>query len=249
MRQIVWTVICSLWVLGVSAQEKKGLTLTVSDEQYKELNDYFAQQQKKQRKTIDWAQFDRYAKANQELRVRPKVVFMGNSITDNWAKMRPDFFEKNHFAGRGISGQTSSQMLVRFQQDVILLKPRAVVINAGTNDIAQNNGRISLDHVLLNIISMCELAKAHHIRPILSSVLPANRFGWNKELTPADDVIALNKLIKEYARENRITYLDYYSALVDESKGLPAKYSKDGVHPTLEGYAVMEPLALEAIGR
>ena len=193
----------------------------------------------------DWAQHDRYAAKNDSITTRPKAVLMGNSITDAWAKKRPEFFAANNFVGRGISGQVTSQMLCRFQADVIALRPKIVIIMAGTNDIARNNGYIAHEHILQNLQSMCELAKYHHIRPILCSVLPAAGFRWRPELTPAEDIKRLNEMIKAYAKANKITYIDYHSALVDEHGGLPQKYAKDGVHPNLEAYAIMEKILLE----
>lgn len=195
----------------------------------------------------DWAQFNRYEEANKSVKTTPKAVFMGNSITEGWWGNDAQFFNKHQFLGRGISGQTSSQMLVRFRADVIDLKPEAVVILAGTNDIAQNTGYISLENILGNIISMTELAKAHNIRVLLCSVLPAYDFGWRPGLEPASKIAKLNKMIKEYADKNKLTYVDYYSSMVDERGGLPEKYSKDGVHPTLEGYKVMEKIVLDAL--
>ena len=172
---------------------------------------------------------------------------MGNSITEGWWNNDSLFFKNNGFIGRGISGQTTAQMLVRFRADVINLKPKAVVILAGTNDIAQNNGYISQENILGNIISMTELAKANHIDVILCSVLPAYDFGWRKGLEPADKIIELNKMIKAYADRNGFTYIDYHSQLADERGGLPEKYSKDGVHPTLDGYKIMEKILLPAL--
>ena len=194
--------------------------------------------------TKDWAQFGRYESLNKSLTTRPDVVFIGNSITDCWADTVPAFFADNNFVGRGISGQVSSQMLVRFQEDVINLHPKIVVICCGTNDIAQNNGYISLEHILMNIKSMCELARANKIKPIVCSALPAKGFKWRPELKPANDIIRLNEMIKAYANENKIPYVDYHSALKDEENGLPRKYSKDGVHPNAQGYAAMESVIL-----
>lgn len=188
----------------------------------------------------DWANFGRYDTQNKALTKQPTVVFMGNSITDCWADSVPAFFTNNNFVGRGISGQVSSQMLVRFQEDVINLQPKAVVICCGTNDIALNNGHISLEHILQNIQSMCELARYHKIKPIVCSLLPAKAFKWRPDLKPADDIRKLNEMIKAYAKENKIPYVDYHSALSDEEGGLPLEYSKDGVHPNAAGYAVME---------
>lgn len=194
-----------------------------------------------------WAQFERYQGKNDSLQASPTVVFMGNSITDAWPKAHPEFFRQYNFAGRGISGQVSSQMLVRFQQDVIALNPKAVVILCGANDIALNNGYISLDHILQNIQSMCEIARFHRIKPIVCSVLPAKRFKWRPELKPAEDIRILNEMIKAYAKENKIPYIDYHSAMTDEEGGLPAKYSADGVHPNPDGYAVMESIIMPAL--
>lgn len=197
----------------------------------------------------DWAQFGRYAEANKTVKTPSKVVFMGNSITDGWWSTDSLFFKTHEFIGRGISGQTTAEMLVRFRADVIDLKPKAVVILAGTNDIAQNNGYIAMENILGNIISMAELAKANHIDVVLCSVLPAYEFGWRKGLEPAAKIIELNKRIKAYADRNKLTYIDYHSRLADERGGLPEKYSKDGVHPTLEGYKIMEEILLPAIKR
>ena len=203
----------------------------------------------------DWAKFYRYEKLNAEVLasgIRPDVVFMGNSITQNWAKFNPDFFKNNNFLGRGIGGQTTSHMLVRFRRDVIELNPRAVVIMAGINDIALNNGIITHENILNNIKSMCELAKLHKIKVILCSVTPAVRFRWRPNVTfsPADEIIRLNVMIKEYADKNKIPYVDYHSALVDERKGLNRKYHKDEVHPFSICYAeVMEPMILKVINK
>lgn len=192
----------------------------------------------------DWAQFERYCTHNKSISKQPAVVFMGNSITDCWADTVPAFFADNNFVGRGISGQVSSQMLVRFQEDVINLHPKVVVICCGTNDIAQNNGYISLEHILQNIKSMCELARCNKIKPIVCSTLPAKAFKWRPGMTPANDIRKLNEMIKAYAAENKIPYVDYHSALTDEDGGLPKQYSKDGVHPNAHGYAVMESVII-----
>lgn len=201
----------------------------------------------------DWAKFYRYAKANAEVlasKVRPDVVFMGNSITQNWAKYDADFFKKNNFVPRGISGQTTSHMLVRFRRDVIELNPRAVVIMAGINDIALNNGYITHENILNNIISMCELAKLHNIKVILCSLTPAYSFRWRKELSPAEDIIKFNKMLKAYASKSGIPYVDYHSALVDERKGMNRKYHNDEVHPNPLCYAeVLEPMVLKVINK
>jgi len=190
--------------------------------------------------THDWANFGRYAEANKTVKQPVKAVFMGNSITEGWVSADPDFFTKNNYVGRGISGQVSSQMLVRFQSDVIHLKPKAVVILAGTNDLALNNGYISVEHVFENIVSMAEIAKQHKIKVVLCSVLPAHHFPWRTEVESINPIKELNEKIKNYANEHKISYADYYTAMVDERQGLSSKYQRDEVHPNLEGYKMME---------
>ena len=196
-------------------------------------------------KDRDWAQLYRYEQANDTIKFKPRAVFMGDSITDNWAKKSPDFFYCNKFVGRGISGQTTSQMIVRFRRDVLDLSPKYVVILGGTNDIARNNGLISLENILGNIQSMCELAKAHKIKPILCSVLPADRYKWRKDLKPAEEIVRLNQMIKAYAKSARIPYVDYHSVLRDENNALPEKHAADGVHPNIDCYKIMESIIIE----
>ncbi len=199
----------------------------------------------------DWPNLKKYASENTLLPApvagEKRVVFMGNSITEGWKNVDSNFFANPDYINRGISGQTSSQMLLRFRQDVIDLKPALVVILAGTNDIAENTGPISLENILGNIISMAELARVNKIHVVLSSVLPAYEFGWHPGLQPAEKIIRLNSMIKEYAYNNKLTYVNYHAAMADERNGLDKKYSGDGVHPTIEGYRVMEPLVEQAI--
>lgn len=198
----------------------------------------------------DWAKFGRFAEANKAVAESPDAVFMGNSITEQWASFDPEFFSQNNFVGRGISGQTTSEMLVRMRQDVIGLKPKAVVIMAGINDIAMNNGYIALENIFGNIVSMCELAKANNIKVILCSVTPCLQFRWRKELEPAQPIRDLNQMIKEYAAANKIAYVDYHSALTTPEGGMPEKWSKDGCHVNLECYrSVMEPLVCDAVNK
>lgn len=203
------------------------------------------------KKNGDWQNLARYRKSNTALATtkssKPRVVFMGNSITDGWINADPSFFEGKNYIDRGISGQTTPQMLVRFRPDVIDLKPRVVVILAGINDIAGNTGIMTLEETFGNIVSMSELAKASNIKVVISSVLPAYDFPWRPGMQPAEKVIKLNSMLKEYAAKNNIVYLDYFNAMKDERNGLPASLSHDGVHPTLEGYRIMEPLAEKAI--
>lgn len=195
----------------------------------------------------DWAKFFKYEEANAQVAKKPVAVFMGDSITEGWANTDPDFFTENNFLGRGISGQTTSHMLVRFRRDVIDHSPEYVFILAGTNDIAKNNGDISHENIVGNIMSMCELAKIHGIIPVICSVLPADRYGWRPGMAPAQDIIALNKLLKAYAEAENIKYIDYHSVLRNENDGLPEEYAPDGVHPTLTCFKIMEKMALEAI--
>ncbi|HZG23374.1 MAG TPA: SGNH/GDSL hydrolase family protein, partial [Chitinophagaceae bacterium] len=202
-------------------------------------------------KNADWQNLSRYRKANVTLAstssTKPRVVFMGNSITDGWIRADSSFFAGKNYIDRGISGQTTPQMLVRFRPDVIDLKPAVVVILAGINDIAGNTGPMTLEETFGNIVSMTQLAKANNIRAVISSVLPAYDFPWRQGMQPAEKVIKLNAMLKDYAAKNNLVYLDYFSAMKDERNGLPPHLSKDGVHPTLAGYKIMEPLAEKAI--
>jgi len=199
----------------------------------------------------DWANTERFKLENEKLGKpttnEKRVVLMGNSITEGWSKFSPEFFEGKSYINRGISGQTTPQMLVRFRADVIDLQPSVVVILAGTNDIAGNTGVATLEMILNNLISMVELAKANKIKVILSSVLPAFDYPWKPGLEPAEKIENLNKMIKEYALAHKIIYLDYYSSMVDSQKGLQSQYTYDGVHPNKAGYQHMEPLLEAAI--
>ena len=201
----------------------------------------------------DWAQFNRYAEANAALNSNPDVVFMGNSITDFWPGKSPEFWADNAgFVGRGISGQTTCEMLVRFRQDVINLHPRVVVILAGINDIARNNGKISLVNVLGNLKSMTELARAHGIKVALSSVVPCSRFPWRPEIKPAMLVKHLNGMIEQYVAglaSDEVVYVDYYTPMANAEGGLDADLADDGCHPTPKGYAIMERVVLEALAQ
>ncbi|MDE5843977.1 MAG: SGNH/GDSL hydrolase family protein [Muribaculaceae bacterium] len=201
----------------------------------------------------DWARLDRYSEANKALgNPAPgehRVVFLGNSITDFWDDKHPDFFKNNNYICRGISGQTTYQFLVRFREDVINLRPEIVVINAGTNDCAENTHPFNVDISLGNIMSMVELAKANNIKVILTSVLPSSTFNWIPEITDAADRIALlNARIKEYADANNIPFVDYYTSMViGPERAINPTYSEDGVHPTEAGYDVMESIIVPAI--
>ena len=199
----------------------------------------------------DWANLGRFRDDNTKLEsgvnTGNRVVFMGNSITEGWIESDPAFFSGRPYINRGISGQTTPQMLIRFRPDVINLKPKAVVILAGTNDIAGNTGPSSLEMIEDNLKSMVDLAKANGIAVILSSVLPAYDYSWNPGVQPAGKIAALNLWIKSYCSDNKIIYLDYYTQMVDKRQGLKSEYSEDGVHPNKKGYSLMEPLADDAI--
>ena len=199
----------------------------------------------------DWANLKKYDSENKQLSTTPtskRIVFMGDSITEFWKINDSSFFGKSKI-NRGISGQTTPQMLLRFPQDVISLKPEVVIILAGINDIAENTGPISNEGILENIISMTELAKANNIKVLLCSILPANRFNWNPKISPANRVIELNKMIQSYANKNKIIYVDYFSQMVDDENGLQKRFGEDGVHPNKEGYLVMKSIVTEAIER
>ena len=201
--------------------------------------------------TQDWPYLQKYRDANSKLvplkAGEQRIVFMGDSITEFWSLLKPDFFEGKPYINRGISGQTTPQMLIRFRADVIALKPMIVVVLAGANDIAGNTGPSTLEMITDNVFSMAELAKVHQIKVILCSVLPAYDFPWKTGSFPAEKIVKLNTIIQEYADANEILYLDYYSALVDEQKGLKSAYADDGVHPNKAGYKVMNPLVEAAL--
>jgi lysophospholipase L1-like esterase len=202
-------------------------------------------------KAQDWPNLNRYQNENTILKPieagQKRIVFMGDSITEFWSTVDPEYFSGKPYVNRGISGQTSPQMLLRFRADVIALKPTAVVILAGINDIAGNTGPMTIEMIRDNIFSMIELAKANHIKVILCSVLPAYDFPWKPNQEPIAKIKALNEILQKYAVVNKIIYVDYYSAMVDERKGLTAAYSNDGVHPNKTGYQVMAPLVDKAI--
>ena len=194
---------------------------------------------------IKVANLERYAESNEDLLSlgikKHAVIFIGSSSTEGWAKTRPEFFSSNNYIGRGIGGQTSPQMLLRFRQDVVSLEPEVVVINAGTNDIAENTGKYSLSFTLGNIKSMVEIAQANDIKVILTSVLPAGEFRWNQDITDAPQKIdTLNKEIKSYAKKKGIPYVDYNIKMRKEDGSMKNGLSGDGVHPTEEGYQIME---------
>lgn len=197
----------------------------------------------------EYGGFGRYAEANAALTTTPRAVLFGDSITDGWPGQDAAFFTENRFVGRGISGQTSSQMLLRFHQDVVALKPRYVAILAGTNDIARNHGVIPNEITISNIIAMCEIARANGIRPVICSILPCSAYRWRPEVTDAvAQIDRINAALREYARSHRgVRYVDYNSPMRNAAGGLDPELSGDGCHPTLEGYRQMEAILLKAL--
>ncbi len=221
-----------LFILGISAScAQKKVTEDLSD---------------------DWAALSKYKKENAEIGLPKKgekrVVFLGSSIFELWKQKNPTYFNNNTYIDRGVSGQISPQLLIRFKQDVIDLKPHAVIILAGSNDLAGSKGHVTNKTILDNIKSMSELAKIHNIKVILCKYLPIYEYPWNKNLkNAADQIISLNKEIVAYAKEENLTILDYFTPLVDERNGQKSEYTTDGVHPNLAGYKIMEKVTDEAI--
>lgn len=201
----------------------------------------------------DWFGFNRYRADNARITQNgefPEVVFMGNSITENWAYYHPDFFTKHNYCGRGIGGQTSTQMLARFTADVINLHPKVVVIMAGTNDVAHNTYWVEPGKVVDNVVAMCLLARANGIAPVISSIPPCAAFKWNPEIeNAAMTIVEINKLLRAYAEAHDIVYVDYHAVLADKQYGFQKKLSDDGCHPNPEAYSIMEQLVLDAIGK
>jgi len=202
------------------------------------------------RSNIDYGNFAIYDQLNKEVIIdknEGRIVFIGNSITEGWKNFMPEMFDNQTFINRGISGQTSTEMLVRFRTDVINLKPKVVVILAGTNDIAGNTLFRGLEIVAGNISSMAELASQNNIKVILCSVLPAANFPWRQGKNPDIKIPLLNRLIKDYAKKKGFYYLDYYNLMNDGNNGLKKDYGNDGVHPNLNGYKLMQKMVLDAI--
>lgn len=199
----------------------------------------------------DWPNFGQFRSENQSLQPKKagdhRIVFMGNSITIGWLDARPDFFKGKPYINRGISGQTTPQMLVRFRADVVDIDADLVVILAGTNDIAENTGPTTLEMILDNFKSMTEIAQANGIKVILCSVLPAFDYPWRPGKEPNVKIPKLNSMIRAYAEKNGVYYLDYFSALDDGNNGIIPEYTSDGVHLTPEGYQIMEPMVEKAI--
>jgi lysophospholipase L1-like esterase len=201
----------------------------------------------------DWANLNYYRKANTLLENptddEDRIVFMGNSITQFWQDVHPDFFVGKSYVNRGISGQTTSQMLLRFRADVVNLHPKVVVFLGGTNDIAGNTGNVTLDMIEDNIFSMIELAKTNDIGVVLCSVLPVFEYPWSPGKQPAEKIIELNKALRFYAETHGITFVDFHTPMKDERNGLRLELGEDGVHPNVSGYLIMEPLVEEGINK
>ena len=201
---------------------------------------------------LDWPNLNRYKDENKALSLlehdKRRVVFMGDSITEGWSDLYASFFSNRSYINRGIGGQTTPQMLIRFKPDVIDLKPFAVVILAGTNDIAGNTGPSNVKMITDNIFSMSHIASSYGIKVVLSSILPVYKYEWAKGIIdPPSTILDVNKRLKEYAKSSEMEYLDYYSSMVDDRPGLKNEYSPDGVHPNKEGYEVMSELAEKAL--
>lgn len=199
----------------------------------------------------DWPNLQKFQKANAELKPpmpnENRVVFMGNSITEGWSQMYPEFFKNKSYINRGISGQTTPQMLLRFKQDVIDLQPKVVVILAGTNDLAGNTGPATNKMITDNIFSMAELAQNQGIRIVLSSILPVYDYPWREGIFPSKRISAINLALKNYAQKHGHVYLDYHSEMKDSREGMQEKYTTDGVHASKKGYILMSALAEKAI--
>ena len=205
-------------------------------------------------KSLDWPNLSRYQDENRSVGIpekgKQRVVFMGDSITEEWSNLYPDYFDTEGYINRGIGGQTTPQMLIRFKPDVIDLEPDIVVILAGTNDIAGNTGPSNVKMITDNIFSMAELARAHQIKVILSSILPVFEYEWAKEIKDVPATIdSVNDELKKYVNDHGLVYLDYFSSMVDERKGLNKDYTYDGVHPNQDGYILMSSLAQKVLSR
>ena len=205
-------------------------------------------------KNLDWPNLSRYQDENRLVGLpekgKQRVVFMGDSITEEWSNLYPDYFDTKGYINRGIGGQTTPQMLIRFKPDVIDLEPDIVVILAGTNDIAGNTGPSNVKMITDNIFSMAELARAHQIKVVLSSILPVFEYEWAKEIKDVPATIdTVNDELKKYVNDHGLVYLDYFSSMVDERKGLNKDYTYDGVHPNQDGYILMSSLAEKVLSR
>ncbi|MRX74673.1 acylhydrolase [Pedobacter petrophilus] len=199
----------------------------------------------------DWAALSKYKNENAALPApavgEKRVVFLGSSIFEFWKQKDPKYFSSHPYIDRGISGQISPQLLIRFRQDVIDLKPAAVIILAGSNDISNDKGHVTNEGIMDHIKSMSELARLHNIKVILCKYLPVYEYPWNKSIKPAEKIVDLNNMIATYAKENNFTVLDYWTPLVNQRKGQKKELTIDGVHPNLAGYKIMQEVTEKAI--
>ena len=196
---------------------------------------------------LDWANLSYYWENNEQINKNSqsegRIIFMGDSITEEWGRLYPEFFQSSFFINRGIGGQTTPQMLIRFKQDVINLNPQYVFLLAGTNDIAGNTGPSNVDMITNNIFSMAELSSNHDIKMIISSILPVYKYPWAEYISNVPDTIeSINQKMKKFTKTHNIPYIDYYSAMVDEKRGLKNEYTTDGVHLNKTGYGVMSKM-------
>jgi len=201
---------------------------------------------------LDWANLCYYWEKNEQLIQSPdskgRIVFMGDSITEEWGRLSPDFFQSNDYVNRGIGGQTTPQMLLRFKQDVININPAIVFILAGTNDIAGNTGPANLNMITNNIFSMAELSISYNIKVVLSSILPVDRYPWANHIKEVPETISkINQKVKSFSQKHSIIYLDYYSSMLGQNRGLKKDYTTDGVHLNKKGYKVMSDLVQDVI--
>lgn len=200
----------------------------------------------------DWADLAKYKDANEKLKISSKakdrIVLIGDSITEGWTEFNQAFFQINNIINRGISGQTTPQMLIRFKQDAVHLDPKMIVINGGTNDIAGNTGPSTPEMIIDNISSMAEIAVKNHIEVALSTILPVYQYPWREHIIdPPKTISFVNAALMKYCEQNSLVFIDYYSSMVDGKKGLKSAYGTDGVHPTKEGYDVMKNVISETI--
>ena len=203
---------------------------------------------------LDWPNLSYYWEKNEDLlsqsKLKERIVFMGDSITEEWGRLYPEFFHHQSYVNRGIGGQTTHQMLLRFRQDVVQLHSKKVIILAGTNDIAGNTGPSSIEMITNNIFSMAEIARKNDIAVIISSILPVYVYPWALHIKNVPDtILKTNEQLKEYSEENNMIYLDYYSSMVDEKRGLKNEYTTDGVHLNKDGYQVMSSLVEEILNK
>ncbi len=202
--------------------------------------------QEEEQENLDWPALSKYKKDNHELKLKSnlgkRIVFMGDSITEGWSGIYPDFFQNKNYINRGISGQTTPQMLIRFRADVVDLNPSTVIILAGTNDIAENTGPSNVKMITDNIFSMSELAMAHKIKVILCSILPVYTYSWKDIPDPPSYIAEVNNMLKSYCANHNLQYVDYFSSMANEKKGLGKELSEDGVHPNEKGYKIMSKI-------